>query len=84
MRFVWQKKQAGNNETTSVGGMTHLFRLVYNMAWLLPIVLTYTGEFDYTTGFATFATVCLVRFLANLYANNYLNATQFDSFLLRA
>lgn len=84
MRFAWQKKQANHVETVNVAGTTHLFRLVYNLTWLLPIVLTYTGEIDYPTGFATFAGICFIRFLANLYANNVLTAQQFDTFLLRA
>ncbi len=64
--------------------MTQLFRLVYNAAWLLPILLTFNGTLDYATGFAVFTTICIVRLIANLYANNVLNAPQYDAFLFRA
>lgn len=84
MRFVWDKKRSGNRDKGQPGCATQLFRLFYNAAWLLPIVLTYNGTLDYTTGFAAFATVCIVRLIANLYANNVLNAQQFDAFLFRA
>jgi hypothetical protein len=84
MRFVWEKRQAGNRYKVNPGCATLLFRLVYNAAWLLPIVLTFSGTLDYSTGFIAFTIVCAVRFSANLYANNVLNAAQFDLFLLRA
>ena len=84
MRFVWEKKQSGNRDTVNPGCTIQLFRLVYNAAWLLPIVLTFRGTLDYTTGFAAFATICVVRLIANLYANNTLNTGQYGSFLFRA
>jgi hypothetical protein len=55
--------------------------LAYNAAWLLPIVLTFNGTLGYT---AAFTAICVVRLTANLYANNVLNAQQFDTFLFRA
>ena len=84
MRFVWEKKQSGNKNSVNPGCTILLFRLVYNAAWLLPIVLTFRGTFDYTTGFAAFTAICVVRLIANLYANNALNAQQYGSFLFRA
>lgn len=84
MRFVWEKKRSGNTHKVQPGCATQLFRLVYNVAWLLPIVLTFNGTLDYNTGFALFAAVCIVRLIANLYANNVLNADQYGHFLFRA
>lgn len=83
MRFVWEKKRSGNSGINP-GCTIQLFRLAYNAAWLLPIVLTFNGTLDYITGFAAFTTVCIVRLIANLYANNVLTAQQFDIFLFRA
>lgn len=83
MRFVWQNRQAGN-KTSNAGCGIALFRLAYNAAWLLPIIFTFNGTMDYVTGFIVFSAVCVVRFLANLYANNMLTAEQYDTFLLRA
>jgi hypothetical protein len=84
MRFVWEKRQSGNRDKVQPGCATQLFRLVYNAAWILPIVLTFNGTLDYATGFTVFTAVCIVRLIANLYANNVLNAQQFDTFLFRA
>ena len=84
MRFVWEKRQSGNKSALKPGCAIQLIRLVYNAAWLLPIVLTFRGTLDYNTGFALFAAVCIVRLIANLYANNVLNAEQYGSFLFRA
>jgi hypothetical protein len=84
MRFVWEKKQSGNRDKVNPGCGIQLFRLVYNAAWLLPIALTFGGTLDYTTGFAAFTTVCVVRLIANQYANNVLTPEQFDGFLFRA
>jgi hypothetical protein len=84
LRFVWEKKQSGNRDKVNPGCAIQLFRLVYNAAWLLPIVLTFGGTLDYTTGLAAFTTVCVVRLIANQYANNVLDADQFNVFLFRA
>lgn len=84
MRFAWEKRQSGNRNTVKPGCAIQLFRLAYNAAWLLPIALTFNETLDYTTGFAAFTTICIVRLIANLYANNVLNAQQFDTFLFRA
>ncbi|MEQ8673861.1 MAG: hypothetical protein RLP44_12675 [Aggregatilineales bacterium] len=83
MRFVWEKKQAGEKSVNPGCGLT-LFRLAYNAAWLLPIIMTFNGRIDYLTGFTIFSAVCVMRFMANLYANNALTGAQYDSFLLRA
>ena len=83
MRFVWEKKRSGNS-SINPGCAIQLFRLAYNAAWLLPIVLTFNGKMAYTAGFAAFTAICIVRLTANLYANNVLNAQQFDTFLFRA
>jgi len=83
MRFVWEKKRSGNRGINP-GCAIQLFRLVYNVAWLLPIVLTFNGTMGYTAGFAAFTAICVVRLTANLYANNVLNAQQFDTYLFRA
>lgn len=84
MRFAWEKRQSRNRNTVKPGCAIQLFRLVYNAAWLLPIALTFNEMLDYTTGFTAFTTICIVRLIANLYANNVLNAQQFDTFLFRA
>jgi hypothetical protein len=84
MRFAWEKRQSGNRNTVNPGCAISLFRLAYNAAWLLPIALTFGGTLDYTAGFAAFTTVCIVRLIANLYANNTLNAQQYNIFLFRA
>lgn len=84
MRFAWHKKQMGNTEAVNAGCLIPLVRLLYNAAWLTPIILTFTGEIDYTTGFVVFTAICIVRLIANLYANNTLTAEQYDTFLFRA
>lgn len=84
MRFAWEKKRSGNRGKVQPGCAIQLFRLAYNAAWLLPIVLTFNGTLGYTAGFAAFAAICVVRLTANLYANNVLNAQQFNTFLFRA
>ena len=83
MRFVWEKKQA-NEKSVNPGCGLVLFRLAYNAAWLVPIIMTFTGRIDYVTGFTIFSAVCVMRFIANLYANNALNSEQYDHYLLRA
>lgn len=83
MRFAWQQKKSGN-KIIQAGCLTQLFRLAYNAAWLLPIIMTFRGDLAYMTGFVIFAAVCIIRLLANLYANNSLTAQQYDLFLLRA
>ena len=84
MRFAWEKKQSGNRDKVNRGCLMQLFSLIYNLAWLMPIVLTFSGTLDYTTGFVIFAAVCVIRFIANLYANNRLNANQYSTFLFRS
>ena len=84
MRFVWEKRQSGDKKKAEPGCLTALFRLAYNAAWLLPIFLTYRGTLDYSTGFALFTAVCIVRLTANLYANNTMSPAQYDAYLFRA
>ncbi len=64
--------------------MIALIRLVYNAAWIAPIVLVLTGTITFSAGFITFTAVTALRFAANLYLNNALNWQQAELFPFRA
>jgi hypothetical protein len=86
MRFAWEKRNSANYVSTKKG-FTHPLNLVmiaYNVVWWIPIILTFTGTIDYTTGFITFLVVTIIRLGANLLRNNVLKPEQAVDFLLRS
>jgi len=83
-RFVRLKRLANRQSYAKAGGLISLFRLVYNAAWLFPVLLAFTGNIDYATGFAAFTAITLIRLIANLYINNRLGWEEFETFLFRS
>ena len=57
----------------------------YNLVWFVPIVLSFIGTIDYSTGFMAFTVITVVRLSTNLLLNNVLKLTpeQFESFPYR-
>jgi len=82
MQFAWQKKK--NNIETQPSNGSQLVKFIYNMLWLLPIVLGFAGTIAYSTAFIAFTAVTVVRFCANLFVNNRLPVAHFDNFPFRA
>ena len=85
MRFAWIKKNSTNEGLAGYASASSLslVRTVYNVAWWLPILLTFLRVIDYRTGFIVFTVVTFARLAANLYVNNVLEPVQFDSFPFR-
>jgi hypothetical protein len=87
MRFAWLRENSADPELVKQE-FTHplsLIRKAYNLVFwifLLPFLFT---SVDYSTGFAAFSTVILVRLALNLYTNNYLELTpqQYESYPFR-
>ena len=58
--------------------------IAYNVAWWIPIILTFTKTIDYNTGFIAFFAVTVIRLVANLIRNNVLKPEQGENFPLRS
>ncbi len=86
MRFAWlRKKSAGTDSVKHKSTLPlTLIRMAYNVAWWIPILLTYIKTIDYRTGFIAFAIITAVRLVVNLYLNNILKPDKFESFPFRA
>lgn len=82
MRFAWLRKNS-TAERAINEGCINLMRLGYNALWLAPILLSFNGIIDYSTGFLAFTLVIILRFSANLYVNNVLGLEQAESFPFR-
>jgi hypothetical protein len=83
MRFAWLRKNSAGHVSGKQATSNQLIRMAYNVAWWIPILLTFIGTIDYSTGFVAFAIITLVRLVANLYLNNVLEAQQAESFPFR-
>jgi hypothetical protein len=83
MRFAWLRKNPAGNVSGKRETGTNLIRMAYNVAWWIPILLTFIGTIDYRTGFVAFAGITLVRLVANLYLNNVLEPKQAEGFPFR-
>jgi hypothetical protein len=86
MRFAWLRENAGNDEFVEQAS-THplaLIRKVYNAVFWV-FLLPFLTVIEYSTGFAVFTIVILVRLCANLYTNNIFNPTptQYQNFPFR-
>ena len=86
MRFAWIKKNLADDDSAGQvpASPLSLVRTAYNVAWWLPILLTFIKVVDYRTGFIIFTVVTFARLGANLYANNVLELEQFERFPFRA
>jgi hypothetical protein len=83
MRFAWLRKNSAGHDSGKPGSGNQLIRMAYNVAWWIPILLTFLGTIDYSTGFTAFAAITVVRLGANLYLNNVLEPEQAESFPFR-
>ena len=84
MRFAWLRKNSANDVTVKQSFTSRLIYIAYNVAWFLPIALTFIGTIDYRTGFIAFFVYTIIRAGANLYRNNVLEPEQAESFPLRS
>jgi hypothetical protein len=76
MRFVWLRKQVPNY-VSHIQPITHplgMIRALYNLVFWV-ILLPFVGVMSADVGFIAFASIILVRFVANLYANNLMAQT---------
>ncbi|MFC1947453.1 hypothetical protein ACFLXY_05995 [Chloroflexota bacterium] len=86
MRFARLRKNTPNHVSMK-RGVTHplsIIRLVYNVVWWIPMLLSFTGVIDYRTGFIAFFTVTVFRLFINIYVNYSLNLEAFEKFPLKA
>ena len=84
MRFAWLRKNSPDDASVKLEGLNRLIRMLYNLIWWAPIVLTLLQVIDHDTGFILFVVITVVRLAANLYLNNVLEPERFESFPFRA
>ncbi len=84
LRLAWEKRKAQADDSIKAGAGIQLFRLVYNAAWILPIVLAFAGAISFATGFIVFLSVTVFRLIANIYMNTALTWEQAELFLFRS
>jgi len=84
MRFVWLRENAPNGDQIVQSTAEFATMVAYNAIWWIPIVFSFVGIIDYSTGFNWFAAVTVVRAGANLYRNNLLQLETAAYFPLRA
>ena len=86
MRFAWLKENKENYVFVQQAA-THplaIIRKIYNLAFWVFLIPFFTA-LDYSTGFILFTIIILIRLIANLLTNNFLNLTpeEYDAFPLR-
>jgi phosphatidylglycerophosphate synthase len=86
MRFARLRKNTPNHIAVK-RAITHplsLVRMVYNVIWWVPMILSFTGVIDYRTGFIAFFAVTVFRLVVNIYVNYNLDLEKFEKFPLKA
>ena len=84
MRFAWLRKNTSNDLSAEPDFINQLTFVAYNAVYWIPMVLPFIGIIEYRTGFIAFATIIVVRAVANLYRNNVLTLEQGAIFPFRA
>ena len=87
MRFAWLQKNTANEEFVKQAS-THplaMIRTAYNIVFWVFLLPFLFSTIDYGTGFIAFTIVIFVRFVLNLYTNNFLDLTpeQFEKYPFR-
>ncbi len=86
MRFARLKANLPNHVSIK-RKVTHplsLIRMVYNIIWWIPMLLSFTGVIDYRAGFVAFFIVTAFRLFINIYVNYALDLDKFERFPLKA
>jgi hypothetical protein len=84
MRVAWQMKESGDELSVTQSFTNRLIYIAYNAIWWVALLLPFTKIIDYWTGFIVLFVVTIIRAIANLYRNNFLNPEQAAYFSLRS
>ena len=77
-------KKSGNEVPVAQSSTKRLIYIAYNAVWWVALLLPFTKIIDYRTGFIVLLVVTIIRAIANLYRNNFLNPEQAAYFPLRS
>ena len=72
MRFARFHPEQGAKEPSSVGPLSRLVLIGYNVIWWIPVALPLLGVVSYRVGLVGFLVVTAIRAAVNLYRNNVL------------
>jgi hypothetical protein len=84
MRFAWLLNSDDPKSVKRVfsSRLTTMAFWAFNAVYFI-FLLPYFTPIEYSTGFIALAIIILVRLIANVYANNFLEPEQFESFPFR-
>ena len=77
-------KESGEELQVKQSFANRLIYIAYNAIWWVALLLPFTKIIDYRTGFIVLLVVTIIRAIANLYRNNFLNPEQAAYFPLRS